>query len=281
MSLTTEHLKNVGADHRAFFLMAGPCVIESEEHCLKMGKAIKKICDDLGIFYIFKASFDKANRTSVNGFRGQGIEEGLRILAKVKSELGVPIVTDVHEHEQCAPVGLVADILQIPAFLCRQTDLLLAAGNTGKIINIKKGQFCSSITMTHAYEKVASTGNTEIMLCDRGTMFGYGDLIVDMRNLALMREQNPHCLIVQDITHALQQPNVGDFTHGCRWLIPTIARGAVASGVDGIFMEVHDNPEAALSDKATQWPLDKLQGLLEELLEIHRATRGRETHYVN
>lgn len=275
---------DANSQYASFFLMAGPCVIESLEHCLKIGRAVKEICDAKGIKYIFKASFDKANRTSLSSYRGPGLEEGLRILAAVKEELGVPVVTDVHEPGQCELVASVADILQIPAFLCRQTDLLLAAGKTGRIINVKKGQFCSTGTMSHAVNKIRDgvdlggengLGDGGLMLCDRGTQFGYGDLIVDFRSLTRMRRAEPSCLIVQDCTHALQQPNVAGTTMGCRDLIPTICRAAVAVGVDGLFMEVHDNPEEALSDKTTQFPLNKLSDLLTELLQIHQVTHGR------
>lgn len=221
-----------------FFLIAGPCVIESEEHCLKMAENIKRICDKLNIYYIFKASFDKANRTSISSNRGPGIDEGLRILKNIKKKCNVPICTDVHETWQCKKVAEIVDIIQIPAFLCRQTDLLVEAGKTGKYINVKKGQFCNEKTMKNAYDKVRSTGNNKIILSDRGTMFGYDDLIVDFRNLVNMRE-NKEALIVQDITHSLQQPNRGNFTHGLRYLIPTIARCAMVTGVNGLFMEVH------------------------------------------
>ena len=261
-----------------FFLIAGPCVIESEEHCMKMCREIKKICDKLGIVYIFKASFDKANRTSVNSFRGVGLEEGMRILRKVKDTYDVMICTDVHETWQCEKVASVCDILQIPAFLCRQTDLLIEAGKWGKYVNVKKGQFCNEKTMKNAYDKILSVGNNNILLTERGNMFGYDDLVVDFRNLVKMRNDNPDALIVQDCTHSLQQPNRGDFTHGLRYLIPTICRCAVVTGVHGLFMEVHDNPEKALSDATTQWHLDKLEPLLEELLAIRSVTKGLDNN---
>lgn len=262
-----------------FFIISGPCVIESEEHCLFMAKHIKEICDELDIKYIFKASFDKANRTSIDSFRGLDFDTSLQILKKVKDIYNVPICTDIHETWQCEPVSKVADILQIPAFLCRQTDLLLGAGKTGNIVSIKKGQFCNDKTMTHAYEKVLSTGNNKVMLVDRGNMYGYDDLIVDFRNLVKMRN-NKEALIVQDITHALQQPNKGSQTDGLRSLIPTIARAAVAVGIDGLFLEVHNDPVNALSDASTQWPLKSLKPLLEELLQIHKVSKGRTTNYL-
>jgi 2-dehydro-3-deoxyphosphooctonate aldolase (KDO 8-P synthase) len=269
-------------NNKNFFLIAGPCVIESESHVMHMASKIKEVCDELEVQLIFKSSFDKANRTSASGFRGPGIEGGLAILKRVKDELGLPILTDVHESDQCARAAEVCDILQIPAFLCRQTDLLEAAGKTGRIINLKKGQFCSPITMKHAYDKiVASTGNNKVMLCDRGNSFGYTDLVVDYRNLSLMRKYCPNSLILQDITHSLQMPNQASYTLGNRSLIPTIARAAVATGVDGLFMEVHDSPKDALSDSATQWPLSKFKPLLTELLELHQVTKGRETDYLD
>jgi len=264
---------NLLLNNKQFFLIAGPCVIESEEHCLFMCKNIKEICDKLNIQYIFKASFDKANRTSINSFRGYGLEAGLKILKKVKDTYNVPICTDVHESNQCSKVAEVCDILQIPAFLCRQTDLLLASAETGKYINVKKGQFCNDKTMENAYQKILSSGNNKIILTERGNMFGYDDLIVDFRNLVKMRT-NVDALIVQDCTHSLQQPNRGIVTEGLRYLIPTIARCAVVTGVHGLFMEVHDNPIMALSDSATQWPLDKLEELLIELLSIRNVTKG-------
>jgi 2-dehydro-3-deoxyphosphooctonate aldolase (KDO 8-P synthase) len=275
-----NNLINNLTNNDKFFLIAGPCVIESEEHCLYMADKIGQICAKLGIFYIFKASFDKANRTSIDSNRGPGIDKGLQILQKVKDTYNVPICTDVHESWQCELVAKVADIIQIPAFLCRQTDLLLAAGLTGKCVNVKKGQFCNDKTMQNAYDKVKSTGNHNIILTDRGTMLGYDDLVVDFRNLVKMRE-NKGALIVQDITHSLQQPNRGNFTHGLRYLIPTIARAAIAVGVNGIFMEVHDDPEKALSDATTQWRLDKLEILLEELLKIHEVSNGLLTNYLD
>jgi len=256
-----------------FFVIAGPCCIESREHCLKMAEEIKKITTKLGVRLVFKASFDKANRTSLGSFRGVGLERGLEILKEVKETYNIPVLTDVHEPSQCQRVGEVCDILQIPAFMCRQTDLLVAAAKTGRIINIKKGQFCNHIAMHNACEKIYEI-NPNIILCDRGNMFGYDDLIVDFRGLTQMREGNPRALVIQDITHALQQPNRAGTTMGMRQLIPTIGRCAVAAGVHGLFMEVHDNPQKALSDASTQWPLDRFEKLLVELKDIARATRA-------
>lgn len=275
-SVLYNHLKSV----EPFFVLAGPNVIESEEHIFRMAKHIKAITSKLGLPLIFKSSFDKANRTSSKSFRGPGLAEGLKILEKVKLAYDLPIVTDVHEASQCNAVGQVADIIQIPAFLCRQTDLLVAAAQTGKIINIKKGQFCAPSVMTNSAEKVRLAGNQNVMVCERGTMFGYSDLIVDPRNLEWMREAN--CPIVADITHSLQQPagkkleGGGVASGGLRELIPCIARTAVAVGVDGIFMEVHDDPLNAPVDGPTQWPLRHLEELLVELKEIARVTKGKQ-----
>ncbi|RDX79045.1 2-dehydro-3-deoxyphosphooctonate aldolase, partial [Mucuna pruriens] len=274
--LLYNHLK--AAD--PFFLLAGPNVIESEEHILQMAKHIKSIASEIGIPLVFKSSFDKANRTSSKSFRGPGMIEGLKILEKVKIAYDIPIVTDVHETIQCEAVGRVADIIQIPAFLCRQTDLLVAAAKTGKIINIKKGQFCAPSVMANSAEKIQLAGNPNVMVCERGTMFGYNDLIVDPRNLEWMREAN--CPIVADITHSLQQPagkkldGGGVASGGLRELIPCIARTAVAVGVDGIFMEVHDDPLKAPVDGPTQWPLRHLKELLEELVAIARVSKGKQ-----
>uniref|UniRef100_A0A0E0BY32 3-deoxy-8-phosphooctulonate synthase n=2 Tax=Oryza TaxID=4527 RepID=A0A0E0BY32_9ORYZ len=263
-----------------FFLLAGPNVIESEEHVLKMAKHIKGITTKLGLPLVFKSSFDKANRTSSKSFRGPGLEEGLKILEKVKATYDLPVVTDVHESHQCEAVGRVADIIQIPAFLCRQTDLLVAAAKTGKIINIKKGQFCAPSVMVNSAEKIRLAGNQNVMVCERGTMFGYNDLIVDPRNFEWLREAN--CPVVADVTHALQQPagkkldGGGVASGGLRELIPCIARTSVAVGVDGIFMEVHDDPLNAPCDGPTQWPLRNLEELLEELIAIARVTKGKK-----
>jgi len=268
-----------------FFLLAGPNVIESEEHILKMARQIKSVTEKLGLQLVFKSSFDKANRTSAKSFRGPGLEEGLKILERVKTTFDLPIVTDVHEAYQCESVGRIADIIQIPAFLCRQTDLLESAAKTGKIVNIKKGQFCASSVMVSSAEKVRLAGNPNVMVCERGTMFGYNDLIVDPRNLEWLRDV--HCPVVADVTHALQQPAArkleggGVASGGLRELIPCIARTCVAVGVDGIFMEVHDNPLEAPVDGPTQWPLQNLEELLEELMAIARVTKGKQKFKIN
>jgi len=259
--------------------MAGPNVIQSEEHVFKMCRQIKSVTDSLDVKFIFKSSFDKANRTNINSFRGPGMMEGLKVLENVKTTFDVEIVTDVHEPYQCEAVGKVADIMQIPAFLCRQTDLLVAAAKTGKVINIKKGQFCAASVMRNSAEKCRASGNPNVMVCERGTMFGYSDLIVDPRNLVWMRDAG--CPVVADITHSLQQPagkaldGGGVASGGLRELIPTIARTCVATGLDGIFMEVHDDPNSSPVDAACQWPLRNLRELLEELLEIGKVTKGK------
>ncbi len=252
-----------------FFLIAGPCVIESEAHALKMAEAISGIATRLRIPYIFKASYDKANRSSANSFRGLGMEEGLRVLQKIKAEIGVPVLTDIHESAQVAAVAEVADVLQIPAFLCRQTDLLVAAAQSGRIVNVKKGQFLAPWEMSNVVKKIEAAGSTEIMLTERGSSFGYNNLVVDMRSLPIMRGFGYP--VVYDATHSLQLPGgLGEATGGMAELIPHLARAAVACGIDGLFMEVHDNPTAALSDATTQFPLEKLEELLGKLLRIHQ-----------
>jgi len=275
----SSELFNNLSSSRPFFLMAGPNVIQSEDHIFSMCRELKRATDELEIPFIFKSSFDKANRTSITSFRGPGIDEGLRILQAVKTTFNVPIVTDIHSEVQAEPVSKVADVLQIPAFLCRQTDLLLAAGRTGRVINIKKGQFCAPSVMRNSAKKIFSTGNTSVLLCERGSTFGYSDLVVDMRNIPLMRDAG--CPIVADVTHSLQQPAglVGAegavASGGLRELIPTIARSCVAAGVDGLFMEVHNDPSSCPVDGPTQWPLRHFSELLVELKAIALATKAR------
>src|SRR3984885_14087908 len=248
---------------RPLVLIAGPCVIESEEHLNRMARAIEEIAGP----FVFKASFDKANRTSLSGSRGPGLREGLRILAGVKRE-GYSILTDIPEPDQAEPVAEVADILQIPAFLCRQTDLLLAAGRTGRIVNIKKGQFVAPHDIHRAAEKVASTGNNNILLTERGSSFGYNNLVVDMRGLQIMRDFGWPVLF--DATHSVQIPGgLGNASGGEPQFIPTLARAAVAAGVDGVFVEVHEEPERALSDGPNALRLDRLATLWERLRSIH------------
>jgi len=250
-------------------LIAGPCVIESREHAVKMGRAIAAVAARLKLPYIYKASFDKANRTSRNSYRGPGLEAGLEILRAVKEETGAPLLTDIHEPSQAVEAACCCDVLQIPAFLCRQTDLLEAAARTSAAVNIKKGQFLSPWDMKHAVEKVRAAGNGRAFLTERGTTFGYNNLVVDMRSLQVMREYAP---VVFDLTHSMQLPGgAGEKTGGMREFGETLARAAAGAGIDGLFLEVHDNPAAALSDSATQWPLDRLEPLLEQVLAIHNV----------
>lgn len=261
-------VQNVSIGGPELFLIAGPCVIESEEHALFMAKSIAAICRELGVPYIFKASYDKANRTSLSSYRGPGLKEGLRILAKVRDEIGVPVLTDVHEAAHATAAGEVVDVLQIPAFLCRQTDLLVAAARTNRAVNIKKGQFVAPQDMRHAVEKVRESGNSRVSLTERGASFGYHNLVVDMRSLAIMREYAP---VIFDATHSVQIPSQGTQSGGEPEFIPLLSRAAVAAGIDGIFMEVHDNPAVAKSDGANAMPLAKLKATLEELVAIRRV----------
>jgi len=256
------------------FLIAGPCVIESEAHVRKMAEAIQRITSDLGVPYIFKASYDKANRTSVKSFRGPGLVEGTKILGRLAKDTGLPVLTDVHEPEHCEVAAEHVDVLQIPAFLCRQTDLLVAAGKTGRAVNIKKGQFVAPWDMKHPVEKVRSTGNERVFLTERGASFGYNTLVVDYRSLPVMREMAP---VVFDGTHSVQQPSaVNGVSGGQPEFIPLLARAAVAAGVDGVFLEVHDDPTHAKSDGANALKLDLLKGLLERLIAIQEAVvRGQ------
>jgi 2-dehydro-3-deoxyphosphooctonate aldolase (KDO 8-P synthase) len=254
------------------FLIAGPCVIESESHVRTIAERVAKIAADCGIPYIFKASYDKANRSSIKGFRGPGLAEGLRVLGKIKSELKVPILTDIHDASQAAPAAEVADILQIPAFLARQTDLLLAAAKTGRIVNIKKAQFLSPWDMGNVAEKVASSGNHNIILTERGASFGYNNLVVDMRTFPVLQKFGYP--VVYDVTHSIQIPGgLGHASGGQPEFIETLARAGVAAGVDGLFLETHDNPSAALSDGANALPLSQLPQLLSRIKEISTLVR--------
>ena len=262
-----------------FFVMAGPNVIQSQEHIFSMCRRLKDITDRCGVKFVFKSSFDKANRTSIKSFRGPGVDEGLKILEAAKTTFDVPIVTDIHESFQAEPVGRVANLLQIPAFLCRQTDLLLAAGKTGKVVSIKKGQFCAASVMRNSAYKIRSSGNHNVMVCERGSMFGYNDLVVDPRNFVWMRDAG--CPVLADVTHSLQQPGGnsigggGVASGGLRDMIPCVARTCVAVGVDGLFMEVHDDPCPSPVDAPTQWPLRHFEDLLQELVAIGNATNGK------
>jgi 2-dehydro-3-deoxyphosphooctonate aldolase (KDO 8-P synthase) len=255
------------------FLIAGPCVIESEAHVRKMADAVQRVTADLGVPYIFKASYDKANRTSVTSFRGPGLKEGTAILRRLAESTGLPVLTDVHEPSQCEIAAEGADVLQIPAFLCRQTDLLLAAGKTGRAINVKKGQFVAPWDMKHTVEKIETTGNSRIFLTERGASFGYNNLVVDMRSLPVMRKLAP---VVFDGTHSVQTPSTANGVSGGQpEFIPVLTRAAVAAGVDGVFLEVHDNPAEAKSDGANALDLKYLRPLLETLLAVHEAVKQK------
>lgn len=254
-------------------VMCGPCVIESEDHTLAVAEQLKQIFSRRNMNYIFKSSYDKANRSSIDSYRGPGLDEGLRILEKVKKELGIPVVTDVHSPEQAAAAGTVVDIIQIPAFLCRQTDLLVAAGNTGKAVSIKKGQFLAPWDMAHAIEKVRATGNKHVIAVDRGTSFGYNNLVSDFRAIPIMQGFGvPVCF---DCTHSVQLPGgLGSQSGGQREFIPVLAKAAVAVGADCLFMEAHPEPAKAKSDAASQLDLKELPLLLDRLLKIHEAVNA-------
>ncbi len=262
---------DVGLDQR-FFLIAGPCVVESEQLQLEVAGTLKEITSALGINFIFKSSFDKANRTSINSFRGPGMEEGLRVLGEVKRQLGVPVLTDVHEYTPMDEVASVVDVLQTPAFLVRQTDFITKVCAAGKPVNIKKGQFLSPWDMKPVVEKAKATGNDQIMVCERGASFGYNNLVSDMRSLAVMRDTG--CPVVFDATHSVQLPGgQGSSSGGQREFVPVLARAAIAVGVSGVFMETHPDPSKALSDGPNAVPLAKMQALLETMLELDRITK--------
>ena len=268
-------IDNVRIGSGDLFLIAGPCVIESEKHALFMAEVIKGVARALNFPFIFKASYDKANRTSIRSFRGPGLKEGLRILKKVKDEIHIPVLTDVHQAGDVAAVAEVVDVLQIPAFLCRQTDLVVAAALSGRPVNIKKGQFVSPWDMKHAVDKCRDAGNSQVFVTERGSSFGYNNLVVDMRSLAIMRKFAP---VVFDATHSVQLPSSshGDdgqpaTSGGQPEFIPLLSRAAVAAGVDGVFMEVHDNPKEAKSDGANALDSRNLRGLLKELLAVRKA----------
>jgi 2-dehydro-3-deoxyphosphooctonate aldolase (KDO 8-P synthase) len=261
----------IGLD-KPFFLIAGPCVIESMQLQLDTAGTLKEITSALGIPFIFKSSFDKANRTSVSGFRGPGIEEGLKVLAEVKKQIGVPVLTDVHEYTPMDEVASVVDVLQTPAFLCRQTDFIQKVASAGKPVNVKKGQFLSPWEMKHVADKALATGNRDIMVCERGASFGYNNLVSDMRSLAVMRDTG--CPVVFDATHSVQLPGGADGkSGGQREFVPVLSRAAMAVGISGIFMETHPRPEEALSDGPNAWPLGKMRALLETLMAIDEVTK--------
>ena len=256
----------------AFFLIAGPCVIESEPSALRHARFLKKLTDKLGIPFIFKSSYDKANRTSHRSFRGPGLRQGIRILARIKEEVGVPVVTDVHSPEEADFSAEALDIIQIPAFLCRQTDLLLAAGRTGKIVNIKKGQFLAPWDIEQAIQKVESTGNKQIVITERGTSFGYNNLVSDFRSIPIMKDFGYP--VVYDATHSVQIPGgKGTESGGERRFVPVLSMAALVAGADGLFMEVHENPDKARSDGATMMALENLEALLVKLKSVSQAVR--------
>ena len=258
-------------DGQPLALIAGPCVIENESHVLEIATTVREIAERCGMPLIFKASFDKANRTSIKSFRGPGLTEGIRILARVKEEVGVPVLTDIHEVDQASPVAEVADVLQIPAFLSRQTDLLVAAAKTGRVVNVKKGQFLSPYDVQHILTKISSTGHHKILVTERGTCFGYNNLVVDMRAFPILRSMG--FPVVFDVTHSLQLPGAGDgVTSGQAEYIPTLAAAGVAAGVDLIFMEVHDNPDHAKSDAKNALAIDDLEPLLRRITAIAQLT---------
>ena len=258
---------------RPLVLIAGPCVIETLDHTLRTAEALKAIAARLGIGLVFKASYDKANRTSVTSFRGPGMDEGLRILARVKSEVGLPVLSDVHDITQVAPAAEVLDVLQIPAFLSRQTDLLAAAGATGKVVNVKKGQFLAPWDMKNAVGKLESVGNRNILLTERGASFGYNNLVVDMRALPIMRETG--CPVIFDATHAVQLPGgAGTSSAGQRQFVGALSRAAVATGIDGLFWEVHEDPDRALCDGPNSLPLAQVEAQLCQVLAIDAIVKG-------
>jgi 2-dehydro-3-deoxyphosphooctonate aldolase (KDO 8-P synthase) len=258
-----------------FFLIAGPCVIESESMAMQTAETLKKITEDLDIPFVYKSSFDKANRSSANSYRGPGLAKGLEILSRVKYEFGLNILTDVHEDTPLDEVAQVVDILQTPAFLCRQTNFIQRVAQTGKVINIKKGQFLSPWEMKHVVDKAQATGNQSIMVCERGASFGYNNLVSDMRSLAIMRDTQ--CPVVFDATHSVQLPGAGNgSSSGNREFVPVLAKAAVAVGISGLFMETHPKPEEALSDGPNSWPLHLMTPLLQQLKEIDKLVKSSD-----
>ncbi|PCJ97248.1 MAG: 3-deoxy-8-phosphooctulonate synthase [Zetaproteobacteria bacterium] len=254
-------------------IIAGPCQIESKDHAFEMCEALKQLTQSMGLQFIFKSSYDKANRTSISGVRGVGIDKGLQILSDIREHFGVPVITDVHTEEQCTRAGEVVDVLQIPAFLCRQTDLLIAAANTGKAINIKKGQFLAPWDMKNVAQKVADSGNDNIMLCERGASFGYNTLVSDMRSLPIMKETGYP--VIFDATHSVQQPGgLGGSSGGDRTMVPVLARAAVAIGVAGIFIETHQDPDNAPSDGPNMITLSEMPALLETLMKFDKLSKS-------
>ena len=270
VAITTPDDRYLVGPGRPLLLLAGPCVLESGELAWDIAREMKAICARLGISYVFKASFDKANRTSLESFRGPGLENGLRQLGRIRSEVGVPVVSDIHESSQVEMAADLLDIIQIPAFLCRQTDLLVAAAKSGVTVNLKKGQFVAPWDMVHAVGKIRAAGCDRLLLTERGTSFGYNNLVVDMRSLPVMRQMG--CPVIFDTTHSVQLPGgQGSSSGGQREFIPTLARAAMGAGIDGLFMEVHPDPDKALCDGPNSWPLDKVEPLLQQLLAIRSA----------
>ncbi|MDA9109014.1 3-deoxy-8-phosphooctulonate synthase [Woeseiaceae bacterium] len=261
-------------NHAPFFLIAGNCVIESRESAIATAGKLKEITKNLGISLVYKSSFDKANRSSRDGFRGPGLEEGLKILSEIKSQIGIPIITDVHDDSPLDEIADVVDVLQTPSFLCRQTNFILNVAKQGKPVNIKKGQFLSPNEMQNVVNKALSTGNKDIMVCERGFSFGYNNLVSDMRSLPILR--NTRCPVIYDATHSVQLPGgKGNSSDGCREFVPVLARAAIAVGVAGLFVETHENPDLALSDGPNSWPLDRMNELLETLISIDHAVKKR------
>ena len=270
VAITTPEDRYQVGPGRPLLLLAGPCVLESGELAWDIAREMKAICKRLGISYVFKASFDKANRTSLESFRGPGLENGLRQLGRIRSEVGVPVVSDIHESSQVEMAADLLDIIQIPAFLCRQTDLLVAAAKSGVTVNLKKGQFVAPWDMVHAVGKIRAAGCDRLLLTERGTSFGYNNLVVDMRSLPVMRQMG--CPVIFDTTHSVQLPGGrGESSGGQREFIPPLARAAMGAGIDGLFMEVHPDPDKALCDGPNSWPLDKVESLLRQLLAIRTA----------
>lgn len=270
VSVSTANLWKQYTSRRSLFVIAGPCVIESESLCLRVAESLLKTCSKLRVAYTFKASFDKANRTSASSFRGPGLEAGLKVLDRVRRELGVPVLTDVHTEAQTAIAGEVVDVLQIPAFLCRQTDLIDAAAATGRILNIKKGQFLAPGDMTRVVEKAQAAGARHILLTERGTTFGYNNLVADMRSIPILRRLE--LPVVFDVTHSVQLPGgAGDCSSGEREFAPVLARAAVAAGASGVFIETHPRPDKALSDGPNMIPLKEMGTLLNQLLKVRQA----------
>ena len=275
-----EHFKKINGNSNPLFFILGPCAIESEDHCLKMAEVLKALSEKLKFHFIFKSSFDKANRTALQNFRGVGFDQGLRILEKVRNQLEVPIVTDIHEISQVNSVADVVDVLQIPAFLCRQTDLLVAAGKTGKIVHVKKGQFLNPEAMDSVVKKIESSGNENIWVCERGYVFGYNNLVVDYRNFPIMKKFGKP--MVFDATHSVQRPGgQGCSSGGDREFIPALAKAAVAQGIAGVFMEVHDNPEKALCDGPNSIRLSQLEDFLKYLIELDSWVKSKRVPEIN